>query len=854
MKAIRPLLTAITATMLLSAAPAMAQDYKDTSLSPRQRAEAILPHLTLDEKISLMMDDSPEIPRLGIRRYSWWNEALHGVGRAGYATVFPQAIGMASTFDDTLLFDIFTAISDEARAKFNALPDDAASRNRYSGLTFWTPNVNIFRDPRWGRGQETYGEDPYLSSVLGKAAVRGLQGPADSKYMKTIACAKHYAVHSGPEWNRHSFDAKDIDPRDLWDTYLPAFKALVDEGVGQVMCAYNRVEGEPCCSNKRLLADILRNKWGYDKIIVSDCWAIRDFYRQDAHATHPSAVEASADAVFSGTDLECGSSYKSLREAFEKGLISEETIDRSLLRLLETRISLGELSADADCEWNGIGQSVICSPDHKALALEAARKSMVLLKNNGILPLRRDARVVVMGPNAADSVMLRGNYNGTPMHSVTILDGIREIAGDVPYLKGCDHVENKNISSRFGLLSSGGAPGMSATYWNNTDYSGTPAASEVITIPLNKSNGGATVFTPGVDAENFSARYTADFTPDETGTYTINMTADRGLKALKINGSQVLKSYGQNPSNEYSHTFHAEKGKTYAIEIDYSHAAGLAILNFDIGINKEYDTESDADIVIFAGGISPTLEGEEMPVKVEGFRGGDRTSIQLPKVQRDLVRRLHDQGKKVIFINCSGGAMGLAPEDSICDAVLQAWYPGEAGGTAVAETLYGLNNPSGRLPVTFYRDDSQIPDFEDYSMEGRTYRYMADRPLYAFGHGLSYTRFDYSNAALSSDTPAPGENVTLTLDVTNSGDRDGEEVVQVYVRNLADRELNKTLRAFRRVDLKKGETAKVEITLTPEDFRFYNPETGNSDIVPGSYDILYGPSSDCHKGVLNVSI
>lgn len=811
-----------------------------------ERAELLLKQLTLDEKISLMMDDSPEIARLGIPRYSWWNEALHGVGRAGYATVFPQAIGMAATFDNDLLYRVFTAISDEARAKYNTLEENSSARNRYRGLTFWTPNVNIFRDPRWGRGQETYGEDPYLSSVLGTSAVRGLQGPSDSKYIKSIACAKHYAVHSGPEWNRHSFDARDIDPRDLWDTYLPAFKTLVDAGVGQVMCAYNRVEGEPCCSNKRLLADILRNKWGYDKIIVSDCWAIRDFYRPNAHATHPSATEASADAVASGTDLECGSSYKNLREAYDKGLITEEAIDRSLLRLLDARFSLGEITRDKDSEWNSIGDTAVCSPSHKALALEAARKSMVLLKNNGILPLAKDARVAVVGPNATDTVMLWGNYNGTPKQTISILDGIRRVAGkEVEYLRGCDHVSNKNIRSTYSLLRNGDNPGLKAHYWNNLDYSGTPAAEETITIPLNKTNGGATVFTPGVDAENFSAKYTADFTPEESGKYIINMTADRGLKSVLINGEKVMKGYGEYAVNDYSYAFDAEKGKTYKIDIDYSHATGPAMLTFDIGLNAGYDIDcGDADIVIFAGGISPKLEGEEMPVTVDGFKGGDRTTIELPKVQRDLIRTLKENGKKVIFVNCSGGAMGMLPEDSICDAILQAWYPGESGGLAVAETLYGINNPAGRLPVTFYKSDSQLPDFEDYNMTGRTYRYMTEKPLYAFGHGLSYTDFSYKNAHLSKPTAKVGENVILSVDVANTGDRDGDEVVQVYVRNSADKELNKTLRAFRRINVKKGETEHLEFELDKDTFAFYNTESGEVETLPGKYEVMIGGASD----------
>ncbi|MDE6650160.1 MAG: glycoside hydrolase family 3 C-terminal domain-containing protein [Muribaculaceae bacterium] len=827
---------------------ASAQTYKDTSIPVRDRAALVLKELTLDEKIAMMMDDSPAVERLGIKRYNWWNEALHGIGRAGYATVFPQAIGMAATFDDSLLYEIFNCISDEARAKFNTLGDQDVTR--YKGLTFWTPNVNIFRDPRWGRGQETYGEDPYLSSMLGKAAVEGLQGPEDARHIKTIACAKHYAVHSGPEWNRHSFDARDIDPRDLWETYLPAFKTLVDANVGQVMCAYNRVEGEPCCSNKRLLHDILRNKWGYDKIVVSDCWAIRDFYRPNAHATHPSAVEASADAVISGTDLECGSAYQSLREAYDKGFISEEAIDQSLLRLLEARLSLGELFDDKDCEWNSLGEKDICSRAHRELALNAARKSMTLLKNNGILPLSPDARITVMGPNANDTVMQWGNYNGFPTHTTSILSGIREIAPDVLYLKGCDHVKNNNTVSTFGMLSSGAQKGISATYWNNTTKEGNPVATELINFPINKNTGGATVFAPGVNLEDFSATFSTTFTPEESGEYIINMTASRGLKGLKVNGERVAKSYGSNPTNDYAYAIQAEKGKTYDIEIDWvNDRPGIAVLKFDIGRSVEYDTDcSGSDIVIFAGGISAALEGEEMPVTVEGFRGGDRTSIELPKIQRELIRQLKDQGKKIVFINCSGSAMGLLPEDELCDAVLQVWYPGEAGGQAVAETLFGINNPAGRLPVTFYKDDSQLPDFEDYDMAGRTYRYMTDKPLYAFGHGLSYTTFDYSSpSATPSDN---GNTVKLNVNVRNSGDRDGDEVVQVYIKNPADRELNKTLRAFRRIHLKKGEDRDVTFELGPEAFAFFNPESGEMQALPGVYRIEVGSASDKTKSIM----
>ncbi len=839
------LLASLAATVAIlgsHATPLLAQDYRDTSLSPKERAAALLKELTLEEKISMMMDDSPAIERLGIKRYNWWSEALHGIGRNGYATVFPQAIGMAATFDDELVFNAFTAVSDEARAKYNTLGD--ADMRRYQGLTFWTPNVNIFRDPRWGRGQETYGEDPYLTSVLGKAVVEGLQGPSDSKYIKTIACAKHYAVHSGPEWNRHSFDARDIDPRDLWETYLPSFKTLVDANVGQVMCAYNRVEGEPCCSNKRLLNDILRNKWGYDKIIVSDCWAIRDFYRPNAHNTHPSEVEASADAVVSGTDLECGSSYLGLREAYHRGLVSREDIDRSLMRLLEARFQLGEMFNDPDCEYNSLGENDICTPEHQALALEAARKSMTLLKNNGVLPFPADAKVIVMGPNANDTVMQWGNYNGFPLHTISILEGIRSFNPDAPYKKGCDFVENKNFNSTFDKLSYGGKPGVSIRYWNNFEYEGEPIATEHLTSPVNKNNGGATVFAPNVDLENFSAILQTEFTPEKSGKYIFEVTADRGFKALNIDGERVMRSYGSNPTLDYTYILDAEAGKKYDIEIQYSHdKPSVAVLKFDFGQAVDYDTNAeDADVVIFAGGISAALEGEEMPVTVEGFRGGDRETIELPAIQRNLIAELKKQGKKVVFVNCSGSAIALTPEDSICDAILQAWYPGEAGGKAVAETLYGAYNPAGRLPVTFYKNDAQLPDFQDYSMEGRTYRYMTEKPLYAFGHGLSYTNFEYSKP--EAKVNKEDNSVAFAVDVKNTGEMDGDEVVQVYIRNKADHSINKTLKGFRRINLKKGETQKVEFALDSNAFSSYNEEVGEVRFTPGLYEISFGGASD----------
>lgn len=672
-----------------------------------QRAQILLGKLTLEEKVALMQNSSPAIPRLGIKAYDWWSEALHGVARAGIATVFPQAIGMGASFDDDLLYQTFTAVSDEARAKSAEFAKNGGLKI-YQGLTFWTPNVNIFRDPRWGRGQETYGEDPYLTSRMGVSVVRGLQGPEDAEYDKLHACAKHFAVHSGPEWNRHSFDAKDIDPRDLWETYLPAFKDLVQKGnVREVMCAYNRFEGDPCCGSNRLLMQILRDEWGYKGLVVSDCWAISDFYRPNAHQTHPDAAHASASAVLNGTDLECGPEFGHLTEAVKEGLIDEARIDASLLRLLTARYQLGEM--DNGNAWP-IPYSVVNSKPHQDLALRMARESIVLLQNkDNILPLDKKLTVAVMGPNANDSVMQWGNYNGFPAHTVTLLEGIRAKLPD-----------------------------------------------------------GQVIYEPGCE-----------------------------------------------------------------------HTGGDASLNLQAAVDKV----KDADVVIFAGGISPALEGEEMPVTIPGFKGGDRTDIELPEIQRSLVKALVDAGKKVIFVNYSGSAVALTPESERCEAILQAWYPGQAGGTAVADVLFGDYNPAGRLPITFYKNTAQLPDFEDYSMKGRTYRYFKDAPLFPFGYGLSYTTFAYGDAHIYRADNAKND-MLLYIPVTNTGKREGEEVVQVYLRKPGDTDApQRTLRGFKRVKLNAGQQQEVCISLTDESFEWFDTNTNTMHPVAGNYELLYGGSS-----------
>lgn len=840
--------------LFLFATPLMGQQfpYQNTNLTPEQRASDLLGRLTLEEKVSLMQNTSPAIPRLGIKAYDWWNEALHGVGRAGIATVFPQTIGMAASFDDNLVYKVFTAVSDEARAKYTEFKK-SGNLQRYQGLTFWTPNINIFRDPRWGRGQETYGEDPYLTSRMGVAVVQGLQGPANMKYDKLHACAKHYAVHSGPEWNRHSFNAEDIAPRDLWETYLPAFKALVEEAnVKEVMCAYNRFEGEPCCGSNRLLTQILRNEWNYKGIVVSDCGAISDFWHKGAHETYPDQQTASAGAVLSGTDLECGDNYKSLPQAVKKGLIKEEQIDVSVKRLLKARFELGEM--DEHVCWDSIPYSVVDSKEHKDLALEIARKSIVLLQNrNHVLPLKEDMTIALIGPNANDSVMQWGNYNGFPSHTTTLYEALKQRipADKLIYDLGCDRTNDSSLESVFGQCSIDGKPGFRSTYWNNIKMEGKPATITQTSTPFHFTTLGATVFAAGVNIQNFSARYESAFTAQKTEDINFHFETEGAIR-LSIDGKEVAKGVFLK-NNMKLYTLKAEKGKTYNIQIDFVFFSNdrAALLNFDMGrpvpvnLQASIDKVKPADVIVFAGGISPSLEGEEMPVSAEGFKGGDRTTIELPAIQRRLVSELKKLGKPIIFVNYSGSAVGLEPESKICDAILQAWYPGQAGGAAVADVLLGKYNPSGKLPVTFYKHTEQLPDFQDYSMKGRTYRYMTETPLYCFGHGLSYTQFEYGTASLSNTSMSKGKEITLTVPVRNTGETDGEEVVEVYLSRPDDKEApSHTLRAFKRVFVPKGKTVDVAFTLNDDTFQWFDTGTNTMRLVKGNYELLYGGTSD----------
>ena len=801
----------------------------------------------------LMLDESPAIPRLGIKKFFWWSEALHGAANMGNVTVFPEPVAMASSFNPDLLYQCFDVASTEFRAQYNErMYRGSGEDEKFHSLSVWTPNVNIFRDPRWGRGQETYGEDPYLTSVMGTQVVRGLQGPEDAKYRKLWACAKHYAVHSGPEYTRHTANLTDVSPRDFWETYMPAFKTLVqDAKVREVMCAYQRLDDDPCCGSQRLMQTILRDEWGFDYLVVSDCGAVSDFY--ESHKSSSDAVHASAKATIAGTDVECGYgyAYKSIPEAVRRGLITEAEVDKHVVRLLEGRFDLGEMDDPSLVEWAKIPYSAMSTKESAKLSLDMARQSIVLLQNNnGLLPLQKNKeKIAIIGPNADNSPMMWGNYNGMPNHTVTIFNGIKaKVKGGsrLFYAPGCDLTYDKVMDC---LLASQcsfeGKKGMKGTFWNNRRMEGKPVTTQYYTTPLAVTTAGMHNFAPGVQLEDFSAKYETVFTPKEAGEYVVNVEGC-GHFELFINGEQKFQHHiWRTTPNRVA--IQAEKGKSYQIEVRFAHIHTYNA-NLKINVAKELPIDyqqtisqlKGIDKVIFCGGISPSLEGEEMPVDIEGFKGGDRTNIELPQVQRDFLKALKAAGKQVIFVCCSGSAIALQPETETCDAIVQAWYPGQEGGTAIADVLFGDVNPSGKLSVTFYKNTEQLPDYEDYSMRGRTYRYFNDA-LYPFGYGLSYTTFSLGEGKLSK---TGDKSYTLTVPVTNVGKRDGDEIVQLYIRDLQDKEGPlKSLRAFQRVSVKAGQTVEAKLELTPKSFEFFDPETNTMRIKPGSYELLYGNSS-----------
>ena len=855
----RLLALAITAMLGTSVFAQAKYPYLDTKLSYKERVENLLSLLTPEEKVGLMMNKSISIDRLGIPSYNWWSEACHGVRQGGY-TVYPQPIGMAAAFNAQLFYDVFSQVSDEARANWNRTDhNDPKLFNvpmgvvYYPGnpeLTFWCPNVNIFRDPRWGRGQETCGEDPYMNAVLGVQTVLGMQGNND-KYFKTHACAKHYAVHSGPEPLRHSMNVEPTN-RDLWETYLPAFKALVKKAnVREVMCAYQRFEGKPCCTSDRLLIDILRNKWGYDAIVLTDCDAINNFYNKGQHETHKGPLSASVDAVLNGTDLECGKVFMSLVDALKKGIIKEYVLDDHLRKTLMGRFELGMFDPAEMLPWANLGPEVISSEKNDAMATQAARESMVLLENKGaVLPLSKNIKTLaVLGPNADDVNMLNGNYGGTPTeaHQHSLLSGIKAAVpgAKVIYNKACEL--NDEYTTIHHLQDFNDGKGVKVEFWNNRELDGEPAKTEYFN-ELNFSTFGAWGFAQGVSRDSLSVRVSGKYTANFTGDMKYTLTTDNGY-VLKVNGEVVEDAkaggrrgfgfgFGRKP--EYK-SFPVEAGKTYDVEIEYRHGNGqFAMLRGDICERNLVDFTDlsnqvkDADAIVIIGGISAQMEGE----------GGDKQDIELPKVQQMLVKAMHKTGKPVIFVNCSGSAIAFGSVEGEYDALLQAWYAGQGGAKALAEVLFGDYNPGGKLPVTFYRSNNDLPDFLDYSMKNRTYRYFTGVPQYAFGFGLSYTTFNVGDAKISAKKMKKNGKVTLTIPVTNTGKREGTETVQVYVKRLDDAGAPiKALKGFQKLSLKAGETQKATITLDGEAFEYYDEMIDELATKSGRYQIFYGTSS-----------
>ena len=833
--------------LLIIAGSVYAQDYKsfpmwNTSLPIEQRVNDVVSRLTLEEKVKQMLNATPAVPRLGILAYDWWNETLHGVARTPFkVTSYPQAIGMAATWDSTSLYRMADYSALEGRAIYNKAVETGRTRERYLGLTYWTPNINIFRDPRWGRGQETYGEDPFLTAMLARAFVRGLQGD-DPKYLKAAACAKHFAVHSGPEPSRH-VDNFNPSTYDLWDTYLPAFKELVtNANVAGVMCAYNAVNTQPCCANDLLMNDILRKQWKFTGYVTSDCWAIDDFFKY--HKTHKDSVTAAVDGVVHGTDIECGTSvYYTLYNGVKSGLIKEEQLDVSLRRLFMIRFRLGMFDPVEMVKYAQTPASALEAPEHKAHALKMAQQSIVLLKNeNNTLPLKKTIKkIAVLGPNADNRISVLGNYNGNPSKVVSLLDGLKEKLGntvEIVYEPAINFINDtmlayEDVSNQY---SWDGTKGFKAEYFNNRELQG----GAIVTRTENKIENfwqeGQDV-VEGIKANNFSVRYTSNYTATKDGFITFEVEADDGYR-FSVNGKQAINAWQRNRWGARTYKLETKKDSVYKLVLEYWQGEGKANVALRAGNFKRTDFNGvankvkDADVIIYAGGISPQLEGEEMPVNAPGFNGGDRTSILLPAVQTELMKTLKSTGKPVVFVMMTGSAIAIPWENENIPAIVNAWYGGQSAGTAIADVLFGDYNPAGRLPVTFYKGDNDLPGFSDYSMDNRTYRYFKGEALYPFGYGLSYTSFKYDVLKVPA-TVANGKNIIVTARVTNTGKVNGEEVVQLYIshQGVKGKTALKALKGFQRIFLKAGESKTLSFTLTPgqlsiisEDGKLWEPK------------------------------
>ncbi len=820
---------------------AQTPDYQNQDLPFTERARDLVSRMTLEEKVSQMLDVAPAIERLGVPAYNWWNEALHGVARSGLATVFPQAIGLAATWNDSLMFRMATVISDEARAKHHDYVRRGETE-RYQGLTFWSPNINLFRDPRWGRGQETYGEDPYLTGRLAVQFIRGLQGD-DPTFFKTIATVKHFAVHSGPEPERHEFNAF-VSERDLRESYLPHFEAGIREaGAYSLMCAYNRVYGDPACSSSLLLQRILRAEWGFDGYVVSDCGAIRDIYQ--FHRVMATPAEASAVAVQAGTDLNCGRVYPSLVDAVRQGLIPEAAIDTAVTRLFLARFRLGMFDAPERVRWAQIPIDTLDAPAHRDLALAVARESVVLLKNAGsMLPLRKDlGTIAVIGPNADEWRMLLGNYNGIPADPITPLRGIREAVSpqtQVLYALGTELAEGFPVLAAISpsvLFTSRGRPGLDVEYYRSRTMEGEPLF-RAVDATLD-ADWGEDAPRADMKVDDFGVRWMGTVRPTHSGTYRLGLVGTIRFQ-LYLDDSLVTQSFypthdGEYPDPRVSQTraLQLEAGRSYRLRVEGQESYGQAQLQLlwapphELLEAEAMEVAKQADVVVMVMGLTARLEGEEMRVQIPGFQGGDRTSIDLPGSQQRLIERVSALGKPVVLVLLNGSAVAVNWAQDHVPAILEAWYPGQAAGTAIADVLFGNYNPGGRLPVTFYRSVDDLPPFDDYDMAGRTYRFFEGVPLYPFGFGLSYTTFGYNGLRTSSDTLPVDGSVTVSVDVTNTGARTGDEVIQLYVTHLGSAVPRPRidLRGYRRVTLQPGQTRTVEFSLAASSLAYWNPET-----------------------------
>jgi beta-glucosidase len=855
---IRMFAFAVIFTFLLTAASAFAQKakpagapiYLDPSQPTERRVDDLISRMTLEEKASQLVNQARAIPRLQVPAYDWWSEALHGVANAGTATVFPEPVGLAATFDDSLIHEMAVVISTEARAKhYQAVR--AGRRDIMEGLDFWSPNINIFRDPRWGRGQETYGEDPFLTGRMGLAFVTGLQGD-DPKYYRVISTAKHFAVHSGPEPTRHSVDVQ-VSKHDMEDTYLPAFRTLVVEGkVDSVMCAYNRINGEPGCANHFLLEDQLRGAWKFKGYVVSDCDAVADIFT--GHHFTKTMAEAGAISLKRGMDSECAdfftkaknnSDYVKFLDAVKQGLLTEKDIDVALKRTFTARFRLGMFDPPETVPYAQIPESEIDSQPHRDLALKIARESIVLLKNDGTLPLGHNvARIAVVGPLAESVRVLHGNYSGTASHATTALDGIRKQFSNaqVTFVPGMNFLQPPTAIPASVLSTDDGQPGLKGEYFAG-DFSAAPQVVRVDTaVDLQLFHPDATATTPPAGMKDFSVRWTGFLTPAESGSYEIGLAGS--MNRFWLDGKPIVDDNTLHDPTPTTKTVQLQKGQKYAVKIECLRGGfGTKLVWLNVvadPIAEAVAAAKQADVVVAVVGITSQLEGEEMKVEVPGFKGGDRTSLDLPRQEEDLLEALKNTGKPLVVVLMNGSALSVNWASDHANAILDAWYSGEEGGTAIAQTIAGANNPAGRLPITFYKGVEQLPPFEDYAMKNRTYRYFAGTPLYPFGYGLSYSQFSYSNLKLSTGQLNAGDPLNVEADVKNIGDREGDEVVELYVSFPKSPVAPiRALRGFTRLHVAAGETQHVHFALNARDLSEVN-DKGDRVVAPGAYTIAVG--------------